>query len=107
MDGGVAGSGVHLDLVAGADRVLVLTLLEATTDDQAMMTMAPGSFGREIEALEAAGTRVFVRSPEAVDLTALMEVRAVPGALAMGERQGAADAAAISSFWKGGGPGGG
>ena len=98
MDGGVSGSGTHLDLVAGADRVVVLSLLDGHGDGAGGMTQAPSAYRTELAALEATGSRVFVRSPESVDLTRLMDPRAVPEAIALGRRQAAADADDLRRF---------
>ena len=100
MDGGVSGTGVHLDLVAGARRALVLSLSDGTEPGPGMMTTAPGSFLVERSALEATGTEVFARSPEPVEVTELMAPAAVPKALAMGARQARADAAELRAFWR-------
>ena len=98
MDGGVSGSGTHLDLLAGASRVVVLALSDGSDVGQGMMTVAPGSSEAELAALEAAGSRVFRRVPEAVDPAALMDPTAVPQAIEMGRRQAAADADELRAF---------
>ena len=51
-----------------------------------------------MEALKASGTKVFLRSPESMDLTKLMDPKAVPDAIAMAKRQAAADADALREF---------
>jgi len=99
MDGGVSGTGVHLDVIAGARKVLVLGLAADSANLPAAMTVAPGSIGREIDDLVASGTQVQYRFPEEVDRTRLMSADAVPGALAMGARQAAADQEALREFW--------
>lgn len=96
MDGGAAGSGTHPDLVAGADRALVLAL--ADHGDVGVATSAPGSFAEGIAALEAAGTAVAVRTSRLPSDTLLMDPRAVPTALALGAEQGAEDADTIGAF---------
>jgi NTE family protein len=99
MDGGVSGSGTHLDVLAGAQRVLVLALSDGTELTEGMMTSQPGGGRREIEDLTATGTKVELRTPEAVDPLELMSPASVPKALAMGARQASADLAALTSFW--------
>jgi len=99
MDGGVSGSGVHLDLLAGSRRALVLALTEGSADDDAMMTIHPDEGRQELADLEASGTEVVLRVPEEVDLATLMSPSAVPGALAMGARQAAADVGMLATFW--------
>lgn len=97
MDGGVSGSGTHLDLVAGAERVVVLSLVDGSVG-QGGMTQAPGAFRRELDALEATGSRVVVRSPASVDLLRLMDPHAVPDAIALARRQAADDAEELRTF---------
>lgn len=98
MDGGVSGTGTHLDLLAGCERVVVLSLTDGEGFEQGMMTTAPGSVHEELEALRAAGSQAFVRTPESMDPLALMDPAAVPDALAMGRRQAAADAEELRAF---------
>jgi NTE family protein len=98
MDGGVSGSALHLDLLAGTRRALVLALLD-DADAEPGMTFIPGSTQAEIEALAATGTDVEVRLPESVDLEEIMDPAALPRALAMGRRQASADAPRLASFW--------
>ncbi len=99
MDGGVIGTGTHLDLLAGARRVLVLALVDGRDMNEGMMTLAPGSGPREVADLEATGTSVLVRTPAAVDMFELMSPAAVPGALALGARQASADVELLADFW--------
>jgi hypothetical protein len=49
--------------------------------------------------LVASGTKVELRTPEAVDPLELMSPAAVPKALAMGARQASVDLAPLTSFW--------
>jgi NTE family protein len=99
MDGGVSGTGVHLDVLGGARRVLVLALTDGRELVEGMMTAAPGSIQRELDDLAATGTNVELRIPEAVDPNALMSPAAVPEAMAMGARQAAADRESLGAFW--------
>jgi len=98
MDGGVSGSGTHLDLLAGADRVVVLSLVDPTPKDVGAMTQAPGAFQSEVAQLEASGSRVPLRSPETMDLQTLMDPKSVPDAIAMAKRQAANDADELRAF---------
>ncbi len=99
MDGGVSGSGTHLDVLAGAQRVLVLALSDGSELTEGMMTNQPGGGRRELDALVATGTKVELRTPEAVDPLELMSPAAVPRALAMGACQASADRVALAEFW--------
>jgi NTE family protein len=98
MDGGVSGSGVHLDLLAGSQRVVVLALTDGSDLTEGPMTMRPGSSEAELAALRASGTEALIRVPEAVDVAMLMDPAAVPTAIEMGRRQAAADADELRTF---------
>ena len=98
MDGGVAGTGIHADLVAGAERALVLPIVE--TLPEARLTVAPDGCEREIAALRRTGTAVAVRYSRLPLTTNLMDPAEVPAALALGERQAAEDAGDLADFWQ-------
>lgn len=103
MDGGVAGSGIHSDLVAGSQRTLILSLSEAFRalgPRPGGMTQAPGAYDRELDALRESGTEAFVVGPETADMTTLMEPRSVPDALAMGTRQARERGRELADFWR-------
>ena len=107
MDGGVSGSGVHLDLLAGAGRTVVLSLYEDPTlaamlgDRSGMLTLRHGDLTREIESLEASGTKVFVRSPDHPGMPPeeLMDPEHVPEAFRLGVRQAKDDLTTLGKFW--------
>ena len=98
MDGGVSGTGTHLDLLAGSRRVVVLGLTDGAGLTEGMMTTGPGTHEAELGALRASGSEVLHRHPESVDVGTLMNPAAVPDAIAMGRRQAAADADEIRAF---------
>jgi NTE family protein len=104
MDGGVSGTAVHLDLLAGAGRALVLSLYRDPELTHGMLTLAPGDLDRELAALRATGTKVFFRAPERhpMDVDGLMDPKSVPGAMAMGSRQATEDVETegLSDFWE-------
>ncbi|MDQ6797795.1 MAG: patatin-like phospholipase family protein [Actinomycetota bacterium] len=100
MDGGVSGSGTHLDLLAGTQRVVVLALTDGRGVTQSMMTSAAGSTENEFAALRSSGSQVFSRTPASVDPAALMDPAAVPGAIEMARRQAASDADELREFLK-------
>ena len=99
MDGGVSGTGTHLDLFGGARRVLILALTDGSDVSEGMMTSHPGDGLRELEDLKASGTEVILRVPSEVDLMQLMEPTMVPKALALGARQATDDVGMLSAFW--------
>lgn len=103
MDGGVSGTGIHLDVLAGAKRAVVIALTDGKDlgdglDDIGIMTNPPGGVLAELEHLRDSGTDVFFRKPESFDIMKLMDPAAVPEALAMGKRQARADADDLRSF---------
>lgn len=101
MDGGVSGSGTHLDLLAGARRALVISLTDGSDVVEPMMTVSPGDIEAELAALRDSGTELLVRTPEEVDPERLMDPGGVPDAIAMGRRQAAADAEELRGFLAG------
>jgi NTE family protein len=98
MDGGVSGSGTHLDLLAGSRRVVVLALTDGTGIVEGIMTTGPGETEKEHAALEATGTSVFRRVPRDVDPFTLMDPTAVPLAIEMGRLQAEEDADELRRF---------
>jgi NTE family protein len=98
MDGGVSGTGIHADLVAGARRALVFPIVGDVPEGR--MTMTPGGTGREIAALRASGTEVEVRHSRLPGTTNLMDPAEVPAALALGAEQAGEDAPALADFWR-------
>lgn len=98
MDGGVSGTGTHLDLLAGARRAVVLGLTDGADVEEGRMTVAPGSTLHELDELRNTGTEVMFRMPEAVDIDRLMDPTAVPEAIEMARRQAAKDAEPLREF---------
>jgi NTE family protein len=99
MDGGVSGTGIHTDVVAGARRALVFPIVADVPEGR--MTMTPGGTAREIAALRASGTEVEVRHSRLAITTNLMDPAEVPAALALGAQQADEDAPALAAFWSG------
>ena len=101
MDGGVGGSGTHLDLLAGARKVVALTLTDGTeASDGGMMTQAPDSFALEQKSLDRHRHAALAPPAAEVDLVQLMSPASVPGAVAMGRRQALEDADELADFWR-------
>jgi NTE family protein len=98
MDGGVSGTGIHADLVAGAGRALVFSIADALPEPR--LTIATDSVSREIAALRASGTVVAVRHSRLSPAIDLMDPAEVPDALALGTLQAGEDAAALADFWR-------
>ncbi len=100
MDGGMIGTGVHLDRVAGAARALVISLDGAQGLPDAGLTIASGASATERAALEASGTKVLHLSPERAETGSLMAPSSIPVALEMGARQGRAEVGRVRAFWR-------
>ena len=99
MDGGVSGTGIHTDLVAGATRALVFPISESLPE--ARLTISPDGVEREVAALRDSGTLVHVCHSRLSSTIDLMDPAQVPDALALGALQAGEDAAALAEFWRG------
>ena len=101
--------GVHLDLVAGADRALVVSFYRDAELEAARMTLAPGDLTRELGALESSGTRVLLVAPRvhptgddadvADAVHAVMDPARAHRALELGAAQADEEFADIAAFW--------
>ena len=100
IDGGVSGSGTHLDLVAGARRVLVLSLLDGTLAGPAQMTTRADAIVTECDGVRAAGGQVRLRAPVQVEIEDLMSPGVIPDAMAQGAEQGRADLSSLQEWWR-------
>lgn len=99
MDGGICGTGTHLDVLAGSKRALVLSLRDLANTKESGMTQSPASSKAELDALTASGTKVFRASPTHFTLEELMSPTAVGKAMEMGSSQGTDDAERFGNFW--------
>ena len=101
MDGGVAGTGVHLDLVAGARKALVVSLVDGTEPELAWGTMTPESIRQEFDDLVATGTQAMRVIPRAEVPEDVMDPRLAVNAAREGVRQADEDLARVRDFWLG------
>ena len=101
MDGGVAGTGVHLDLVAGAERALVISLVDGTEPGLTWGTMTPESIRREFDDLLATGTAALRVVPRTQVPEDVMDPRLAAGAAREGVRQAEEDVDRVRAFWEG------
>jgi NTE family protein len=101
MDGGVSGSATHLDLLAGAEKALVLSFFRDAELEQSMLTLVPGGLGRELDQLRSSGTEVFFQAPaeHPWQPDGLMDPTKIPEAMDRGRSQAEADAAELADFW--------
>lgn len=99
MDGGVAGTGVHLDLVAGAHKALVISLVDGTEPELAWGTMTPESIRQEFDDLVATGTQALRIVPRAEVPEDVMDPRLAVNAAREGVRQADEDLDRVRDFW--------
>jgi NTE family protein len=99
MDGGVAGTGVHLDLVAGARRALVISLVDGSEPDLAWGTMTPESIRQEFADLQASGTEALRIVPRTQVPDDVMDPRLAVSAVQEGVAQADDDITLLRDFW--------
>lgn len=99
MDGGVAGTGVHLDLVAGARRALVISLVDGSEPDLAWGTMTPETIRQEFADLQATGTQALRIVPRTQVPEDVMDPRLAVSAVQEGVAQADDDVALLRDFW--------
>jgi NTE family protein len=99
MDGGVAGTGVHLDLVAGARRALVISLVDGSEPDLAWGTMTPETIRQEFADLQASGTEALRIVPRTQVAEDVMDPRLAVSAVQEGVAQADDDVALLRDFW--------
>jgi NTE family protein len=99
MDGGVAGTGVHLDLVAGARRALVISLVDGSEPELAWGTMTPESIRQEFADLQASGTEALRIVPRTQVPEDVMDPRLAVHAVQEGVAQADDDITLLRAFW--------
>lgn len=99
MDGGVSGTGVHLDLVAGAERAVVISLVDASDESTSWGTTGPGDIEREHANLVASGTDVLRIVPNVPIPEDVMDPALAAQAVGMGTRQADEEAMRLQQFW--------
>ena len=99
MDGGVAGTGVHLDLVAGARKALVISLVDGSEPELAWGTMTPETIRQEFDDLVATGTQALRVIPRAEVPEDVMDPRLAVNAAREGVLQADEDLDRLRDFW--------
>lgn len=99
MDGGVAGTGAHLDLVAGARRALIVSLVDGTEPELTWGTMTPETIRQEFDDLVATGTDAMRIVPRVEVPEDVMDPRLALSAAQDGIAQAEDDFAQVSAFW--------
>jgi NTE family protein len=99
MDGGVAGTGVHLDVVAGARRALIVSLVDGSEDSLQWGTATPGSIRQEYDDLVASGTEALRITPDVTVPEDVMDPALAAAAVQQGARRAERMANEIRAFW--------
>ncbi|MBZ9937928.1 patatin-like phospholipase family protein [Mesorhizobium sp. BR1-1-16] len=97
MDGGIARTWAHTDIVAGSKRALVITLTNG--HDGTVLTGIPHNINTEIAALEATGTKamlIIAGTPPGVNL---LDPKEIAPALKAGYDRAKTEAPKIQQFW--------
>jgi NTE family protein len=106
MDGGTCQTSTHADVVAGAKRVLIVSL--ASGDDQRdaeqglRLSHFPNSLHKEIANLEAGGSKVMLQvvgCPPGYAKVDLVDPALISVAVSYGTDRGVSDAPKIKAFW--------
>jgi NTE family protein len=108
MDGGVSPSSTHADVLVGAKRVIIFTLMSLTAEQAAALPKTPFGFAEkahpgnadaEKAMIEAAGGRAFVVVGDPPAGTDFMDPTQLQDAMARGAARAAVDREAIAALW--------
>ena len=97
MDGGIAATNSHADVVAGSQRAIVITLTDGLTG--AKLTGIPHNVHDEVKAIEATGTKallIVAGTPPGVNL---FDPKEIAPALKTGYERAKQEADKIKAFW--------
>ena len=97
MDGGIARTWAHTDLVAGAKRAIVITLTNGY--EGSLLSGIPHDINKEIRSLEATGTKamlIIAGTPPGVNL---LDPKEIAPAMKAGYDRARVEAPKIQSFW--------
>jgi NTE family protein len=106
MDGGTCESSTHSDVVAGAKRVLIVSLASGNDRRDAeqglRLSHFPNSLLQEVKNLEAGGSKVLLQvvgCPPGYSKISLVDPALIPVAIKYGVDRGVSDAPKIKAFW--------
>lgn len=106
MDGGTCESSTHSDVVAGARRVLIVSLASGNDQRDAAQGLRlshfPNSLLQEVKNLEAGGSKVMLQvvgCPPGYAKISLVDPALIPVAIKFGVDRGVTDAPKIKAFW--------
>jgi NTE family protein len=97
MDGGISKTWAHTDVAAGSKRALVITLTNGY--EGSLLSGIPHNIHKEIDALQATGTRtmlIIAGTPAGVNL---LDPRQIEPALRTGYERAKVEADMIQKFW--------
>lgn len=100
MDGGISRSGTHADLMAGAKRVVVVSL--SNGDPQyAQLSPFHAPIEEELEVVRKSGSELFVTFANPPKSTNFLDPKEMPVAIEMGTAQAKTDLDALTKLWNG------
>jgi NTE family protein len=102
MDGGVSESSTHSDLLAGAKRVIIFSMMSHAPKSGSFgfaMRIDPRSIHDEVSYLESEGSRVMLICADPAEGTDFMDPTQLSNALDLGAARAKSDADALAEFW--------
>ncbi len=101
MDGGISPSGTHSDVLAGAKRVLIFSMMSRPPKSGSFgltMRTNPNEIHDEVTYLESKGSTVKLVCADPEDGIDFMDPTQLANALALGAARAQADVADLTSF---------
>lgn len=98
MDGGISRSGTHTDLMAGAKRVLVISLSDGNPK-YAQLSPFHAPIEDELNVAREKGSKVFATYANPPAGTNFLDPKEMPLAAEMGKDRAEADLATLKTFW--------
>jgi NTE family protein len=104
MDGGVSASSTHSDLLAGAKRIVIFSMMSHAPKSGSFgfsMRIDPQSIRDEVGYLESAGSNVLLICADPTEGVDFMDPAQLKSALDLGAARARSDAGALAEFWNG------
>jgi NTE family protein len=102
MDGGISPSSTHSDVLAGARRVLIFSMMSKPPKSGSFgltMRTNPNEIQDEVAYLEARGSKVMLVCADPADGIDFMDPGQLKNALALGAARAEADVVDLTEFW--------
>jgi NTE family protein len=106
MDGGICQTSTHCDVVAGAQRALVVSLSDGGPDAvaQGLRTSGmPNSLQQEMADLQAGGTETMLvvagLEPGSTKIDSIMDPKSIAPQIAFGKQRAREDLEKLEAFW--------